>query len=344
MVQESFSDNFPVAPGLVEAHDVTGFEARNRRARTYGWLLPIVAPLLSAATVVVSENSHFIDAVGKAIAYQVPEDGDIAPENTGCPPTKPELQLLFVNPSRSNLFAAVDTAVRDVSAQNSATHTFPVSVPEGFIKSERLFWPGENYFDTNLQNFTTSFGAKIEVNGSHEGKKFSLNPVGFERMVADIFNRSGLYDTQGIDQLVECRAQRIFEDGEYKDKTISVNILPDGDKAFEGNNVVTFAEGHNIGSHSIGLGVSDIPITLFGVKITPDSEILVAGGNGDLKDNQNIVNKRLLHELLHVLLFDDLSRTAQELDEQERTVSYIVDKLTAYYLANQNLPAVVTIG
>lgn len=122
-----------------------------------------------------------------------------------------------------------------------------------------------------------------------------------------------------------------------------VNIVVGGDAGFEGNHVVRRTPERNF-AHSSGLGLSDIGVHAGPWQLTPDHIMLVAGGNGHLEISEQILNRRFLHEIAHILFFHDLSDTVAERDEQERFVSFVEKKLLEYYDQNDGMPIVIQVA
>lgn len=254
--------------------------------------------------------------------------------------------------------AAQDAEFQEVSDNISAAGSFTGASTEGFVASERLFWPFDNYFDTVVHQYESSIGIGMTFYMNKNDTEFEIDDQAVEQMMFDILNRTDLYDNPEVRDIVECKRRQVFDERILDGNTADIHIIADGDKSFEGNNVVTRTTDKN-DVHSSGLGIADIDLRLMlpnsigGIlftgggmtshRLTPDHLMLVAGGNHSLEVSQLELNRRFLHELTHNLLFHDLSDTSSERDEQERFVKYIERKLMNYYFANAHLPMAVVV-
>ena len=315
-----------------------------RRYRLYERLLPPLALLGSIGTVVVAENLPRIAQAAAAIySYSDPAPGDMMPDLTSCSPRLEPAKPLFpfIHQANGELPKVKDPIKEAATSDRSAVHSFPLDAPTGYIHSEPLISTDSFYFDRHVQSFMSSIGLTFEVYGSTENQSFHIDPDAVDTVLADIFKKLDVYRQDDVKSFLQCRYNQLFKERALDGTTVNTYIIPDGDKEFSGNNVVTHAAGYKSDSPTVGLGVSGVGVSILGIELVPESVMIVAGGNQSLKSDHDILQKRFLHELLHVLLFDDVIGTIKEVDEQEALVDYITKSLYGYYKATNTLPSMV---
>ncbi len=309
------------------------------RRHTLAVTMGAVSSFLSA---VILENPEAVPAAIAAMTYEHPEDGDIVPDETGCAlPQQHTVDWSLLAPSRRTplpSFKAIDE--KKLGTADSASHKFTTAEPRGYAAVEPMYSIDGTYFDTHVTTFMTQFGTTFEVYKHAADRNFTINPHELERMVNDIFTHSELYSNPQLKALMQC-GYEAFMNGELSGKTIEVDTVAQGNKKFTGTNVVTIDTEYRMDAPTIGLGIGGLDISVYGVELAPYGVMMVAGGNGELVDSEYHLNRRFMHELMHVLLFHDVVSTVRELDEQERAVQYFTKLLEYYYEKNDNLPHVI---
>ena len=284
-----------------------------------------------ASTVPLIENIELIHAAYNYRTYEAPAyPDDIMPELIPC-----EIEPL---PSEKfpDYIPKEDDSLTKVHGLRSAATKVPMPLEKTtkFAKTEPLIGARGKYFDTLDQQFTTGFGAHFNVFKNRNDIDFEINQEAFNRMVSMVFFMTHVHKNPQIRQLLECKRNQVLSGGWLNGKQIDLNIIATGDKELYGNNVVTLS-GAESNSHSHGLGLYGTAFKMFGKNKTADAILIVTSGSIEPLKGRLSINKRLLHELIHVLLFQDISYTAKEMDEQERAVKYITDNLWMYYLEKE---------
>jgi hypothetical protein len=312
------------------------------------------AGTLTTGAVFALQNKELLSATYEYYTYSTPEDGDIIPERIGCdilPEDASAISVIEVEESVPELYVPqTDPVFLEVSDKQSASNTFTDTSASKYSESERIFWPFNNYFDTGIGRYDSSLGVEFSF-FMHEGDiEFIVDYEAMDQMAHDIFgsnNAQGhtltdIYGNPEVAEIVSCKRRQILDEMKLDGTRADVNIVVGGDTGFEGNNVIKRTQERNF-AHSSGLGISDIAVQAGPWQLTPDHLMLVSGGNGHLEVSERILNWRFLHELIHVLMFQDLSDTVAERDEQERLVSFMEKKLLEYYKEHGSLPIVIRV-
>jgi hypothetical protein len=313
--------------------------------------LKVSAPLLALGVGTFHlQNTELLQTLYEHVAYERPEPGDIVPERIDCDLDRPsryyeardhELNLEVV-PNDVEYIPEADPGYRSAYAATSRALGFGNASTAGYAASEHIFWPGNNYFDTGTYDYTTEIGLEMNFFMHHGDVPYVIDPNAIDKMIDDIFEHTELYTNPNIRRIVECMRRPIIEQRRLEGHEADVNVIANGDKRFEGNNVVTLLP-EKTDSLSGDMGISDISLEFLWMHLTPDHAMLIAGGNDELEVNVRRLNKRFLHALFHVLFFQDLSDTRAEIEEQERFVRYGTNVFMAYYDKHGNLPLVITV-
>ncbi|MDQ3123403.1 MAG: hypothetical protein M3Q14_01825 [bacterium] len=292
-----------------------------------------------------AQNPELIQAGYEYLNYAQPEDGDIIPERTGCG----DLSIGGFGGPRGvsgNYNSENDPVFQQVKDKLSVAHT----MTEKMAASKNTNQAGESlidiygfYYDTKVDFITTSFGMKLDIKRNHADTPFAIHREELEAVVNDIFNLD-MYANPQVKKIVECRSRKVIDEREYGDKVVTSGINPQGDECHSGLSVETFTSFKNRACHSRGLGVNKVGLKLpLGMQPIPENILLVVGANDSTQPNEETINRKFVHELIHVLLFPDLSDTIAELDEQERLVKYMEKSLYEYYEHTGTLPKVITL-
>lgn len=301
----------------------------------------VLAGLLGLTAV---NNLEIVDAVHSQLTYQEPEDGDIIPERTGCEKLNIELRGSAGEMRVSADYAPEQDAIlRDVSDKRSGAHRFGESVEvstETPFKMTPILSLTESYFDRVTSRGQTDFGANVEVLRNENGRAFAFNIEELNQLPELVFGNLDIYQKPEIRAIMECKKREVLNDGYFENKEIRILVAP-GDNTFIRNfSIGEYTDKIADRNHLAGLGSPNVRINLPPFISTPDHYMIITGINR----GEDGINQRVLHEWIHLFLFQDLSDTISEIDEQERNTQYvekaIIDNLRAN---NKELPKFISL-
>ncbi len=297
------------------------------------------------------ENRELLHAAWNKFSYEEPDADDIIPETTGCnidnQAVEKYLAAQKVPIDITN--ETSDVAFNKVFGAKSVSTSTPIPVVHdketSFEYVEKLFWPGENYFDRIDGDTFISPSTHIEFIKviNEEDPEYDINWSELERYMTDVFKLKELYKHPGILDIVNCYQKR-YQDNEAGGLPVEFSVLYDDRLCTNGNVVAKLRDGQSwTDCRETGFGSPDISISIFpGIKYANSRYLVVAGAEDNTDGFEEAINRRLRHEILHIIFFSDLSDFTLEADEQERATQYIEKVLRQYYKDTNTTPMILS--
>lgn len=291
------------------------------------------------------ENREAIHAAWNMRYYHEPSEDDIIPDRTGCelpPQALMEDYMAAVSEEQDNALSDLQGLKSTATKKSLPSQS---ERAETFVSQEQLFGLRHRYFDTKIGEYTSAqTGITFEDMRHIDDPGYRINWHEVERFITDVFRLQDLYAHPGVAAIVRCFNDR-YKNEQIHSLPVEVGVVADDRACLGGNSVVRLAKDQTAKDcHSQGLGSPEVELSLFGtIQISNKRYLIVPGAVNNVANLDSMLQKRFIHELIHILFFEDLSDFTAEADEQERFVKYVTNVLMEYYEQHNTTPRIVII-